>query len=234
MNTEIIQLDNDETLFNLVRNELFTAVIGDVMDTLGLVNQFLPPHIRALKPEHFLIGRAMTVLEADVFHHSNGKSEEPLMDRAFGVMFEALDDLKENEIYICSGASPRYALWGELMSTRALQLGAVGAIVNGYHRDTNGIMKLDFPVFSMGAYAQDQGPRGKVINWRCPIEIDGTRICDGDILIGDIDGVCVVPKEHEKEIFSLALEKARAEKKVQKALENGMSTVDAWDQFGIM
>ena len=86
----------------------------------------------------------------------------------------------------------------------------------------------------MGAYAQDQGPRGKVINWRCPIEIDGTRICDGDILIGDIDGVCVVPKEQENEIFSLALEKARAEKKVQKALENGMSTVDAWDQFGIM
>jgi regulator of RNase E activity RraA len=48
-------------------------------------------------------------------------------------MFRALDDLKADEVYICGGASPRYALWGELMSTRAINLGAAGAVVDGYH-----------------------------------------------------------------------------------------------------
>ena len=228
------QWQNDRELFTAIKEGLFTAVVGDVMDSLELYNQFLPPSIRALNADHLIIGRAMTVLEADVFQNSNGKSDQPLMDKAFGVMFEALDDLKENEIYICTGSSPRYALWGELMSIRALQLGAVGAIVDGYHRDTKGIQKLDFPIFSQGSYAQDQGPRGKVIDYRCPIEMDGTRINDGDILIGDIDGVCVVPQNRENEIFELAFEKSRMEKKVQKALEDGMSTVEAWDHFGIM
>jgi len=226
--------NNDKELFDLVRRELFTGVVGDVMDSLGYQHQFLPPQVRALQPEHLLIGRAMTVLEADVFHHTNGKSDQPVMDRAFGVMFSALDDLKEDEIYICNGSSPRYALWGELMSTKAKQLGAVGAIVNGYHRDTKGILALNFPTFSLGAYAQDQGPRGKVIAWRVPIEIEGVRINDGDILIGDIDGVCVVPKQIEQEVFIKSLEKASTEKLVQKALEAGMSTVEAWDKFGVM
>ncbi|MCH2058743.1 MAG: RraA family protein [Thalassotalea sp.] len=226
--------NNDKELFELVRRELFTGVVGDVMDSLGYQHQFLPPQVRALQPEKLLIGRAMTVLEADVFHHTNGKSDQPVMDRAFGVMFDALDDLKEDEIYICSGSSPRYALWGELMSTKAKQLGAVGAIVNGYHRDTKGILALNFPTFSFGAYAQDQGPRGKVIAWRVPIEIEGVRINDGDILIGDIDGVCVIPKQIEQEVFIKSLEKASTEKLVQKSLQEGMSTVDAWDQFGVM
>ena len=226
--------NNDQELFDLVRRELFSGVVGDVMDSLGYQHQFLPPQIRALQSESLLIGRAMTVLEADVFHHTNGKSDQPTMERAFGLMFAALDDLKQDEIYICSGASPRYALWGELMSTRAKQLGAAGAIINGYHRDTKGILELNFPTFSFGAYAQDQGPRGKVIASRVPIEIEGVRINDGDILIGDIDGVCVVPQAIEREVFIKSLDKARTEKLVQKALQDGMSTVEAWDKFGVM
>ena len=69
------------------------------------------------------------------------------MTQSFGLMFEALDDLKPNEVYVCTGASPRYALWGELMSTRAIKLGAAGAVVDGYLRDTHGILAQNFPRF---------------------------------------------------------------------------------------
>lgn len=86
-------------------------------------------------------------------------------------MLEALDDLKKDEIYICSGASPSYALVGELMCTRMQILGAAGCVVNGFHRDTRGILDLDFPCFSYGRYAQDQAPRGKVLDYRVPIEM---------------------------------------------------------------
>ena len=68
----------------------------------------------------------------------------PVLKRSFGLMLEALDDLKEDEVYVCSGSSPAYALWGELMSARAIQCKAAGAVVNGYSRDTKGILALDF------------------------------------------------------------------------------------------
>ena len=149
-------------------------------------------------------------------------------------MFEALDNLKENEVYICSGSSPRYALWGGLMSSRAIQLKAAGAVVDGYSRDTNEIEELNFPTFSIGSYAQDQGPRGKVLDYRVPIEFNGIKVNPGDIVFGDRDGVLIIPKEIEKEAFEGAISKARGEKLVKKALENGMSTVDAFNKFGIM
>lgn len=225
---------SDEELFSIIRNELFTAVVGDVMDKAGFQTQFLPPQIRPLSPNMVTIGRAMTVLEADVFVEESKSKHNPVMAKPFGLMLEALDDLKPNEIYICTGASPTYALWGELMSTRAMKLGAVGAVVNGYSRDTNGILDLNFPTFSYGPYAQDQGPRGKVVDYRTPIEINGVKISDGDIIFGDIDGVCVVPQQAEAEVFAAALEKARGEKLVRKAIEDGMSAVDAFEKFGIM
>jgi regulator of RNase E activity RraA len=73
-----------------------------------------------------------------------------------------------------------------------------------------------------------------VIDYRCPIEIDGARIDPGDILFGDLDGVCVIPRRAENEVFTAALEKSRGEKRVAKAIREGMSALEAFDKFGIM
>ncbi|MBS0278462.1 MAG: RraA family protein [Proteobacteria bacterium] len=196
------------------------------MDKMGLRRQFLPAAIQPLDRSMVTIGRAMPVLEADCFEEGA---------KPFGVMLEALDDLKTNEVYVCAGASYRYALWGELMSIRAMKLGAVGAVMDGYSRDTRGILDLKFPTFSRGAYAQDQGPRGKVIDFRVPIEMEGgVRIEVGDIIFGDLDGVCVIPRKAEDDVFTAAIEKARGEKTVRKAIEEGMGAAEAFRTFGIM
>jgi regulator of RNase E activity RraA len=226
--------NSDEELFDLCRRELFTAVVGDVMDKMGLLRQFLPPRIRPLRDDFFLIGRAMPVLEADTFADSADHAGNPVLARPFGLMLTALDDLKPNEVYICTGASPRYALWGELMTTRARLLGAAGAVLDGYLRDTTGILDQNFPAFGYGSYAQDQGPRGKVIDFRSPIEIDGVRIAPGDIVLGDRDGVLIIPRQSEAEAITLALEKVRGESLVREAIEGGMSASDAFAKFGIM
>jgi regulator of RNase E activity RraA len=228
------QWKTDKALFQMARKELFTALVGDVLDKLGYVHQFLPQYIKPLSNDMVIIGRAMTVLEADVFQEESGCGYNPVMKKPFGLMFEALDSLQVDEVYVCSGSSHNYALWGGLMSTRAIKLGSAGAIVDGYSRDTNEILFLRFPTFSAGTYAQDQGVRGKVIDYRVPIEFGGIRINPGDILFGDRDGVIVVPKQVEVEAFAKALEKARGEKLVKKALEEGMSTVDAFKKYGIM
>lgn len=225
---------DDAELFDIARKELFTALVGDTLDKLGYLHQFVSPGIKPLQNDMVVIGRAMPVLEADVFAETVADSKQEIMRKPFGIMFEALDSLQPNEVYICSGSSPRYALWGGLMSTRAMKLKAAGAVVDGYSRDTPEILRLNFPTFSMGGYAQDQGPRGKVIDYRVPIEFHGVRVNPGDIVYGDLDGLLIVPREIEEEVFCGAIEKARGEKLVQKALEEGMSTVDAFAKFGIM
>ena len=225
---------SDQELFDLARRELFTAVVGDVMDRQGLLHQFLPAAIQPLRDDMIVIGRAMPVLEADVFADVRHSELNPLLAQPFGLMLRALDDLKPLEVYVCTGGSLRYAQWGELMSTRALKLGAAGAVLDGYSRDTHGILSLNFPTFSRGRYAQDQGPRGKVVDFRTPVEIDGVLVRPDDVIFGDIDGVVVVPTEAVEAVFQAALEKVRGEHLVRQAIENGMSASDAFAFFGIL
>ena len=227
-------INSDSESFRSARRELFSAVLGDVMDKMGLQHQFLPPAIVSLERSMVVCGRAMTVLEADVFEESIAGSHNPLSARPFGLMMDALDDLRTDEVYICTGASPCYALWGELMSVRATKCGAAGAVVDGYSRDTRGVLALGFPTFSLGSYAQDQGPRGKVIDFRIPIQIGQARVVPGDIVFGDLDGVCIVPRAAEQEVLARAFEKARKEKVVRKALEEGMPSKAAFEKYGIL
>src|SRR5436190_11146290 len=106
--------NSDHELFALARRELFTAVVGDIMDILGHRNQFLPPQVQPLRDDMVVIGRAMPVLEADDDGGEGPGRVNDLFNRPFGLMLRALDDLGENEVYICSGSSPTYALWGEM------------------------------------------------------------------------------------------------------------------------
>jgi len=224
----------DDELFALAERELFCCVVGDIMDTLHLYHQFLPPQIRPITDKATVIGRAMPVLCGDVFAESSPDSANKVMAQPFGLMLEALDDLRKNEVYVCTGSSPRNATWGEMMATRATKLGARGAVLDGYYRDTKGLMRMKFPTFGYGSYGQDSAPRYKVHDFRVPIEIGKVRIHPGDIIFGDIDGVCVVPQGAEREVFSKSLEKARGEKRVKKALEAGVSAVAAYREHGIM
>ena len=225
---------SDSELFAQARRTLYSAVIGDVLDLLGRVHQFLPPQVQPLRTDFVLCGRAMTVLEADDSGGEDTVRQNKTLGQPFGLMLKALDDLKKDEVYVCSGASPNYALWGELMSTCARNRGAAGAVVNGWSRVTRGILALDFPCFSFGRYAQDQRPRGKVIDFRCPLRVGAVEVHPGDIIFGDLDGVVVVPREIEAEVFARALEKASGEKQVFTAIKGGMGAQEAWDTYGIL
>jgi 4-hydroxy-4-methyl-2-oxoglutarate aldolase len=224
---------DDDALFASLRDKLFTAVVGDVLDKIGCRRQFLPQAIGPLRPDMKLVGRAMPVLEADVFD-DDADTHNSLGGKPFGLMLEALDDLRPNEVYVATGGSFRYALWGELMTTRARCLSAAGAVLNGFVRDATAIEALGFPTFSRGLYAQDQGPRGKVIDFRTRIEIEGVRIAPGDLMFGDREGVLVIPADVEGEAVAQALAKASEETKVAIAIRGGMSAREAFERFGVM
>ena len=216
---------NRHEYLEIIKKELYTPVVGDIMDQMGLYHQFLPQDIRPLRPDMKLAGYAMTVLMIDVY----GEQKKP-----FGYLTEALDDLQEDEIYIATGGTKRCAYWGELLTATARTRGAVGAVLNGWHRDTPQVLEQNWPVFSCGCYAQDSSVRTQVVNWRCRIEVGDVTVNPGDLIFGDMDGVLVIPKEHIDEVVTRALEKARGEKKVRKAIEGGMSATEAFATFGIL
>ncbi len=216
---------NDKDLFELMKRELYTPVIGDIMDDMGRYHQILPPAIQPMKEHMVLAGRAMPVNMIDVY----GKQEQPC-----GLLTEALDQLEQGDIYIASGGHMRCAYWGEILTATARSRQAAGAIINGYHRDTPQVLEQNWPVFSRGRYAQDSGVRTKVVDYRCSIEVEGVWINPGDLIFADLDGVLVIPQELEAEIIERALEKVKGEKVVRKEIEAGMSSTAAFQKYGIL
>ena len=216
---------NDQELFALMKRELYTPVVGDILDSLGYYHQFLPQAIQPSREEMKLAGYAMPVLMIDVY----GPQKKP-----FGLLTEALDQLQPGEIYLASGGEMRCAYWGELLTATARMRGAVGAVLNGYHRDTPQMLAQNFPVFSRGRFAQDSSVRTQVVDYRCRIEVGGATVMPGDLIFGDMDGVLVIPRALIPEVIGKSLEKARGEKVVRKAIENGMSATEAFRTFGIL
>src|SRR6187402_2341194 len=102
--------NNDAERFALVNSALYTAVIGDVLDSLGRLHQFLPSNVQPLRPTMRVVGRAMPVLSADVY----GAQPDP-----FGLLMEALDSLKPGDVYLTRRATQDCAAWGELLTTAA-------------------------------------------------------------------------------------------------------------------
>jgi len=216
---------SDAELFASMRRELYTPVVGDILDALGHLHQFLPPAIRPLRDDMIVVGRAMPVEQA------TPSGDE---DRPFGRMTQALDDLQPGEVYIATGGDEPCANWGEIMTAAAKARGAVGAVVNGYHRDTPRVLEQNFPVFSRGAYAQDSAPRMKVTEFRCRIEVEGVAIEPGDVVFGDRDGVLIVPQGLVDRVMTEALQKARTEKTVRRKIEGGTSCTAAFDEYGVL
>lgn len=217
--------NNDNELFELIKKDLYTPVVGDILDEMGYYHQFLPAELRPIRESDKLAGRAMPVLMIDVY----GPQKKP-----FGYLTEALDQLQPGEIYLASGGQMRCAYWGELLTATAKVRGAVGAVINGYYRDSLQVMEQNFPVFSRGRYAQDSSVRTQVADYRCPLEVGEVWVEPGDLVFGDIDGVLVIPQKIVQPVIEKALIKAKGEKTVRKAIENGMSSTEAFAKYGIL
>ncbi|MEO8117056.1 MAG: RraA family protein [Bacteroidota bacterium] len=223
--SQVRQWSDDNELFEIFRSELYTSVVGDILDELNCFHQFLPQALQPLRITDKLVGRSMPVLMIDVY----GPQKKP-----FGKLTEALDQLKPNEIYVASGGEMRCAYWGEILTATARKRGATGAVINGYYRDTQKVMEQNWPVFSRGRFGQDSCVRTQVADYRCDIQVGDVWIQPDDLIFGDFDGVVVIPRKFELEVVRKALEKARGEKLVRKEIENGMSSTDAFRKYGIL
>jgi 4-hydroxy-4-methyl-2-oxoglutarate aldolase len=215
----------DSEIFALVRDRLFTPVLGDILDRQGRWHQFLPQPIKPAAPTHRVIGRAFPVQIVDV----DGPPSKP-----FGRLTEALDAIQPGEVYLATGGSMNCAAWGEILTATARTRGGVGAVIDGFHRDTARVLEQNWPVFSRGSFAQDAGVRSSVTDFRCVVEIGDVVVEPGDLIFGDIDGVLVIPQAIEATIIEMALEKVTGEKVVRKEIEAGSTSTAVFDRYGIL
>lgn len=200
----------DEDLFSLIRKRLPTSTISDVMLKLGLGQPYLPASIRPLERSSRLVGRAMPV----------AMEEGPAA--SFEKMLEAVEALQVDDVYICAAPQGEFALWGELMSLRARRKGAAGAVVSGFHRDSDGCEAAGLPLFSAGSYGLSAIDHAHVAAFRCDIAFaNGVIVRPGDIVVGDSDGVIIVPSEHLREIVEKGLEKADQDIAAAERIRNG-------------
>jgi regulator of RNase E activity RraA len=225
------QWKTDEDLFRLLRAELSTCPLSDVMEQLGFRFPMLPPEIRPLRRDMVMVGRAMPVQDEPPVPYGVPTRFDA---KPFGRMFESIEALRPNEVYIASGGPTDAARLGDMLVTRAHKLGAAGVVLNAQLRDDAGILALNIPAFSRGVHAYGLQRRHNVVDFRCSITIGNVRIRPGDLIFGDSGGVCVIPHEAEQEIIGKALAKDRLERNVRAEIEAGQSVVEAFRKYGVM
>ena len=217
---------NDDEIFKFVEEQLYTAVVSDVMDDEGIVNQVMSENLRPLTDTTRLVGRARTQLWVDNFEIVENNYENEI---------KAVDLLKKGDVSVhYCGYSGRIAPWGDLMSTASKMRGAHGAIIDGLVRDVNQIRKMNFPVFCTGIRPLDSKGRGVVVDYDVPIQCGGVLVRSGDLVIGDYDGVVVIPKEVEQLVLEKAHEKVTKENFTRQELLDGKMLLDVYRKYGVL
>jgi regulator of RNase E activity RraA len=209
--------------------DMSAAVLSDVMDALGLMNQAMQPFVRPLDENLVLAGRARTGLYMLAYEVREG--ENP-----YEVEIALVDDLKTGDVPVlaCNGPTQRIAPWGELLSTAAQARGAAGCITDGLVRDVRQIREMRFPVFHGGIGPLDTKGRARMVQRGVPVECAGVKVSDGDIVFGDVDGVVVIPQERAAEVLAKAKEKVAGEGRTRDELRQGRLLHEVFEKYRIL
>lgn len=218
-------MDRDHELIERLER-LHPAVVADCLDRLGVREQVLAPHIRPLYPEAKVAGYAATVRCVDV-----AAVPENRADWYRGEM-GAIDALQPGDVMVVSTCRGSY--WGELLATASRYRGARGLVADAYTRDTLALIEMRFPTFSAGIHCADSLGRIDVDAVDVPIVCAGVAVSPGDLVLGDHDGVVIIPAPLGAEVIALAEDKVSGESLVRAKLAEGMPVSEAFQAFGVI
>jgi 4-hydroxy-4-methyl-2-oxoglutarate aldolase len=205
---------------------LHPAVVSDILDQLGYREQVMAPRIRPLYPAAQLVGRARTVRCAPV----DGPPARP--EDNYQMQIQAIESLGPDDVMVVSQIE--VCFWGELLSLASQGRGASGIVIDGYTRDIEGIISLEFPTFVAGIHAADALGRVEVVEFGSQITAGDVVVDEGDLILGASDGVVVVPSAVAEQVVGLAEEKVRGEDTVRVKIGDGMSVSEAYLRYGIL
>ncbi|MBI3882130.1 MAG: RraA family protein [Verrucomicrobia bacterium] len=205
---------------------LYSAVVADVLDALGYPNQSLPPHVRPLTPALRVAGRIFPA-RAQTVHQAPA---EP-----YKLEIAAVEAMARGDVLLVDAGDDRSCgFWGELLTTACQFKGVRGVVMTACTRDVWKIKELNFPVFGIGFHPADSKGRADIVEIGQPITIGGVKAKRGDLLLGDEDGVVIIPSEVATETLRLAQEKVSGENIVRRELANGMPMGEAFRKYGIL
>jgi regulator of RNase E activity RraA len=212
--------------FAAIRSQLYSAVVADVLDALGYRNQAVACELRSTSGAGLLTGRAKTTLWEEV----DGLDPAP-----YELELKAVDECRADEVIVAAAAgSMRSGVWGELLSTAARNRGCAGAIVDGAVRDVAKMHEMGFRVFARGTCPLDSMHRQRVKAVDVTVEVGGVAIAPGDLVLADLDGVVVVPRNVEAEALARAWEKVTAENRVRDEIRAGSKAGEVFRKYGVL
>lgn len=202
---------------------LFSGSVSDALRERVLMNQVLPHDILPIERDMVLAGTAFT-MKSVKSSHTEGEME---------FRGKLLQQVSENDVCIWyTGGDEASAHWGEVMTLTSKSRGARGAVVDGGLRDTKQVLQHDFPVFYKYRTPNGSLGRCRLVEYQKPIVIGDVIINPGDFVVGDIDGVVVVPREISYEILQRAEELVFGEEEIKEWIENGNSPEEIVDKGG--
>lgn len=201
---------------------LYTPAVADALDRQGLWHQIMDNDLKGLTLDMVVAGPAFTVL--GVCERSEDKSirKGPLV----------VDRLSAYQVAVFeTGGDTRTGHWGELLSNAARTRGAHGAVVDGGVRDTRYILQLGFPVFCKFRCPGDATGRWNVVEMEVPVTVGGVRVHPGDFILGDADGVVVVPRELTLPVLLEAEAVVQIEDEIRQKVRSGASVEKLYQSY---
>jgi 4-hydroxy-4-methyl-2-oxoglutarate aldolase len=203
-----VEMTGDQAL-----KHLEVSVVSDALDRLGIEGQV--PYLQSVSGATRLCGPAYTVLYA------------PCTPDQRGTVGDYIDDVPAGAaVVIDNDGCDDATVWGGILSTFAIRKGIAGTVINGVCRDVETARRAAYPLFALRAWMRTGKDRVRMESVQVPVELAGVMVYPGDIIVGDLDGVVVVPAARATEVADVALAVSSAEIRVLKRIEAG-SRLDA-------
>jgi len=212
--------------FDELSRHLYTAVINDILDSIGLREQSPKTELSSMTGHRLLMGIAKTLRWVDCLDPD---------EETYELMIDAVDSVKPGEVVVSAASgSDRSALWGELLSTATRMRGGRGAIVDGAIRDIDQMRSMDFPCYALHRTPRDSAGRQKVNAYDVPIVVGSVTVSPGDLVMIDTDGMVVVPSSRAGEVIEQALEKVEKENTTRDELRKGRLLREVYNEYGVL
>jgi len=205
---------------------IYTAAITDVMDEMGLRRQTLPSAIQPLAGGMRAAGYAFTARGRP--HSGSPRERDQTLKRFLAMLGAAPTD----SVLVLAAHDNVAAHFGELSADWFRARTVRGAVIDGATRDTASIVRMGFPTFVRYRTPQDSVPRWRVADWGQPVTIGGVRVSLGDLVVGDLDGVVVIPRRVAHEVLGRCEKLVGTENRVRAAVRRGMTPLAAYQKFG--
>jgi regulator of RNase E activity RraA len=192
---------------------LDTATLSDALDRLGLVGQCYK--IKPRSTDFRMAGRAWTLLY--------GPAGSPA-----GTVGDYIDDVGPGTVIVLdNGGRDNVTVWGDILTEIAHKKGIAGTVIDGINRDVSLCLELGYPIYSRENWMRTGKDRVQVEATQVPVTIGEARVCPGDIMRGDADGVVVIARAHEEAVLAAAEEIQAAEDAIRASVREGMSLREA-------